>query len=291
MRMAIVVNPGSGRAKTRRSRFETAKRLVDQLKIDADVVATEARGHGAALAKKFVEAGCERVIAWGGDGTVNEVAGPLIGSRTTLGIIPGGSGDGYAHSLGLPAKPEAALVHAASAAPRDADVGFLAGRHFLNIAGVGFDAVVAAQFNTRKDRGTRAYMVDSLAGVWSYRCREYDMRIGDQRFSGAHFLIAFANGREYGSGLVIAPDASLFDGELNAIVVSGGGVLTQFWRARRLAIRPMARARGVWRGRVTSARILGNRLDCHVDGETFAVAGEVSVELKPGAIRVAAGTG
>jgi diacylglycerol kinase (ATP) len=291
MRIAIIVNPGSGRAKTRRSRFEIAKQLVDRLKIDAEVVATEARGHGAELAQKFVDAGCERVIAWGGDGTVNEVAGPIIGTRTTLGIIPGGSGDGYAHSLGLPVKPDAALAHAASAPARDADVGFLAGRHFLNIAGVGFDAVVAAQFNRRKDRGTRAYMVDSLAGVWSYRCRQYDIRIGDQRFTGSHFLIAFANGREYGSGLVIARDASVFDGELDAILVSGGGVISQFWRARRLAIRPMARARGIWRGRVTSARITGDRLDCHVDGETFDVAGEVSVELRPGAIRVAAGTG
>ena len=291
MRIAVVVNPGSGRAKTRGSRFEIAKRLIDQLKIEADVVATEARGHGAELAKKFVEAGCQRVIAWGGDGTVNEVAGPIIGTRTTLGIIPGGSGDGYAHSLGLPTAPEAALAHAVAARARDADVGFLAGRHFLNIAGVGFDAVVAAQFNRRKDRGARAYMVDSLAGVWSYRSRQYDIRLGDHRFSGSHFLIAFANGREYGSGLVIARDATVFDGELDVILVSGGGVLSQLWRARRLAIRPMARARGVWRGRVTSARITGDRLDCHVDGETFDVSGEVSVELRPGAIRVAAGRG
>jgi YegS/Rv2252/BmrU family lipid kinase len=291
MHVAIVVNPGSGRAKTRGSRFDTARRLVDEAKIDAEVVATEARGHGAELARRFVEAGYERVIAWGGDGTVNEVAGPLIGSSATLGIIPGGSGDGYAHSLGLPTRPERALAYAISAAPRNADVGYLAGRHFLNIAGVGFDAVVAAQFNLRKDRGAFAYAVDSLTGVWSYRCREYDVRIGDRRFTGTHFLIAFANGKEYGSGLVIAPDASVFDGELNAILVAGGGILSQFWRARRLAVRPLASARGVWRSRVTSARITGDRLDCHVDGETFETSGEIVVELKPGAIRVAAGRG
>ena len=111
-----------------------------------------------------------------------------------------------------------------------------------------------------------------------------------ERFTGKHFLIAFANGREYGSGLIIAPDATVFDGELDAIVVSGGGVLTQFWRARRLAIRPLAAARGIWRGRLKGARITGTRLACHVDGETFDASGEVTVELRPGAIRVAAGT-
>jgi YegS/Rv2252/BmrU family lipid kinase len=291
MRIAIIVNPGSGRAKIRKARIEIARRFVVEQKIGADVVATERRGHGAELARQFVDAGYDRVIAWGGDGTVNEVAGPIIGSRTTLGIIPGGSGDGYAHSLGLPPKPGEALAHAVSAAPQNADVGFLAGRHFLNIAGIGFDAEVAAVFNLRKDRGTLAYAVDSLTGVWSYRCGEYDVQLGSERFTGRHFLIAFANGREYGSGLVIAPDATVFDGELNAIVVSGGGILTQFWRARRLAIRPLAAARGIWRGRVTSARITGARLACHVDGETFDASEAVTVELKPGAIRVAAGTG
>ena len=291
MRIAIIVNPGSGRAKTRGARVEIARRLVDERKIDAEVVATERRGHGAELARQFVDAGYDRVIAWGGDGTVNEVAGPIIGSRTTLGIIPGGSGDGYAHSLDLPTTPEAALGVATSAPGRNADVGYLAKRHFLNIAGIGFDAEVAAEFNLRKDRGALAYAVDSLTGVWSYRCGEYDIRMGNQRFTGQHFLIAFANGREYGSGLVIAPDASVFDGELNAILVSGGGILAQFWRARRLAIRPLAAARGLWRGRVTSAHILGTRLACHVDGETFEATGDVDVELRPGAIRVAAGTG
>ncbi len=291
MRIAIIVNPGSGRASTRGARLDIARRLVDERKIDVDVVATAGRGHGAELARRFIDAGYDRVIAWGGDGTVNEVAGPLIGSRAMLGIIPGGSGDGYAHSLNLPRTPQAAFEVAMSASGRDADVGYLAGRHFLNIAGVGFDAEVAAEFNLRKNRGALAYAIDSLTGIWSYRCREYDIRIGDQRFSGRHFLIAFANGREYGSGLVIAPDASLFDGELNAILVSGGGPVTQFWRARRLAIRPLAQARGVWRRRVSSARIMGTRLACHVDGESFEALGEAEVELKPGAIRVAVGTG
>lgn len=288
---AVIVNPGSGRASARGGRVETARRLVDARKLAALVVVTERRGHGAELARHFVDAGYDRVVAWGGDGTVNEVAGPLIGSRTTLGIIPGGSGDGYAHSLDLPRTPEAALDVAMTAPARDADVGYLAGRHFLNIAGVGFDAEVAAEFNLRSNRGALAYAVDSLTGIWSYRCREYDIRVGNQRFSGKHFLIAFANGREYGSGLVIAPDASPFDGELNAILVSGGGVLTQFWRARRLAIRPMADARGIWRRRVTSARIMGSHLACHVDGEAFEATGDVEVELNPGAIRVAAGKG
>ena len=289
MAIAVIVNPGSGLARKRGARMDRARRFADALKIDATVVATESRGHGADLARKFVERGYERIVAWGGDGTVNEVAGPIIGSNSILGIIPGGSGDGYAHSLYLPTEPEAALRVAVEASPRAADVGMLGGRHFLNVAGVGFDAAVAARFNLRKGRGARAYAIDSLSGVWSYECREYQLRIGERTFTGPHFLIAFANGREYGSGLVIAPDASLFDGEMNAIVVSGGNVLSQFWRARRLAIRPLAPARGVWRERVTSARITSAHLECHVDGETFEASGEIEVQLRAGAIRVAGG--
>src|ERR1043165_5996557 len=98
MRVAIIVNPRSGLstgpAGLHASRRDRVLTWAKHAGVDAEVIETASRGHGAELAASFAAAGIDRVVAWGGDGTVNEVAGPLIGTGTALGIIPGGSGDG-----------------------------------------------------------------------------------------------------------------------------------------------------------------------------------------------------
>ena len=108
-----------------------------------------------------------------------------------------------------------------------------------------------------------------------------------KEFDGPRFVIAFANGREYGSGLAIAPEADPSDGWLDTVIVKGGSPLRQLWRSRRLGWRPMHPAEGVWRGRIREASIAGTRLVCHVDGEPFETSGEISIRLDPGALLVA----
>jgi YegS/Rv2252/BmrU family lipid kinase len=292
MRAAIIINPRSGLKKTHTTaggtRLERAKRWVESAGVRADIHETTRSGHAGELAAKAVAAGVDRIVAWGGDGTVNEVAGALFGTVAALGIVPGGSGDGLARSLGLPRDPEQAMRIALTGKTKAIDVGWLAGRHFLNIAGAGFDAEVARRFSTRLTRGTRGYLAESLSLVWSYACSTYRIKLtaSSHEFAGPQFLVAFANGREYGSGLVIAPDADPSDGWLDMVLVTGGGPVRQLWRSRRLAFRRMSPAEGVWRDRVKGASIEGERLSCHVDGEPFEAHGLVEVRLEPGALNV-----
>src|SRR5262245_56752694 len=144
----VIINPISGarghRVGSSEARRTIAERVARAHGRAIDVAITTGRGHGAELARAAVARGADRVIAWGGDGTVNEIAGPLIGSRTAFGIVPSGSGDGFARGVGLSRDPERAVAAALTAPARALDVGWLAGRHFLNIAGIGFDAVIAA---------------------------------------------------------------------------------------------------------------------------------------------------
>jgi diacylglycerol kinase (ATP) len=292
MRAAIIINPRSGLKKTHHTadgtRLDRAKRWAESAGVLADIEVTTRSGHAKEIAAKAVAAGVDRIVAWGGDGTVNEVAGALFGTVAALGIVPGGSGDGLARSLGLPRDPGQALRLALTGRSKPIDVGWLAGRHFLNIAGIGFDAEVAHRFNARRSRGTRGYVVDGLSLVWSYACRRYRIRLteGSQEFDGPHFLLAFANGREYGSGIVLAPDADPSDGLLDMVMVTGGSAVRQLWRSRRLAFRRMSPAEGVWRDRVRGASIEGEHLACHVDGEPFVAEGLVEVRLEPGALNV-----
>lgn len=270
------------------AREALARELLAARGIDGEVAITQAHGHARDLAQSFVARGFDRVVAWGGDGTVNEVAGPLIGTPVTLGIVPSGSGDGLARSLGLPVEPRRAFGHAIEAPGVAIDVGVMGDRHFLNLAGVGFDAAIACAFNTRSKRGALGYVTGGLTSVWSYQCRSYEIEIEGQRLTGSRFLIAFANGRQYGNGIVLAPDASLTDGWLNAVIVSGGSPLRQFWRARRLAVARLRPAEGLIRARVRKARVSADLMLCHVDGETFEARGELNVSVMPRALVVAA---
>lgn len=267
--------------------MDLARQLVSTSGADAEIVLTTARGDATRFAQTFVSRNFDRIIGWGGDGTMNEIAGPLCGSRTALGIVPSGSGDGLARSLRLPREPERALKIALERPAAAVDVGFLGDRHFLNVGGIGFDAAVARDFNSGLRRGGLRYVVGSLSRVWSYRSEPYEIALGQETLSGEQFLVAFANGREYGNGIVLAVDADPRDGWLDVVVMSGGTVARQLWRARRAVIGRRKPVDGVYRTRVTAASVSGAHLLAHVDGETFETSGTLNVRLEPGAIRIA----
>jgi YegS/Rv2252/BmrU family lipid kinase len=289
--VGIIVNPVSGRrgggAAEGDRRVALARAALERYRVSGEVVVTRKSRHAFELSQELVAAGAERVVAWGGDGTINEVAGPLVGTTTALGIVPAGSGDGIACSLGLPLATDRALEVALTKRTAAVDVGFLGARHFLNIGGIGFDAAVGRAFNARKKRGGFGYLTGGLAMAFSYRSLPYEVRLDDQVWSGERFVIVFANGREYGNHVVIAPDADPSDGRLDVVLVSSGPVLRQFWRARRLLVRQRSPAEGLLRTRAQTASVSGDELVCHVDGEVFEATGKVDVRVVPGGIQVA----
>ena len=149
MKVRAILNPRAGVAAHRMR--EAVERGRPAWK-DYAVYLTREPGHATELAREAVAAGADVVLAVGGDGTVNEVARGLIGSPAALGIVPVGSGNGLARALRIPLQPEAALHALESGARRRMDIGSLNGRLFLNVAGVGFDAVVGQAFHERLTR-------------------------------------------------------------------------------------------------------------------------------------------
>ena len=149
MSIAVIINPISGGARPDAigERASLAAALIEKHGETADVFITQRAGHARELAKVAVSQGARLVIAWGGDGTINEVASALAFADVPLGIVASGSGNGLATELGVNRRPELALEGSIQAAPRVMDVGELGGRLFVNVAGVGIDAHVAWQFN------------------------------------------------------------------------------------------------------------------------------------------------
>src|SRR5688572_5567945 len=152
MRIGVIINPVSGRlgrrARSGDDRVATARRFAGRrTAVELETAVTAAPGHAVDLARGFMSRGFDVVVSWGGDGTANEVAQPLIGTATALGIVAEGSGNGLARGLGLPRDAEAALAAAVDRPAMPIDVGYLGNRHFLNIGSVGFDAEVALAFS------------------------------------------------------------------------------------------------------------------------------------------------
>ena len=275
---------------TGRQRREFAQTFFTTRALAADVALTAAPGHAMELARRAVDEGLDRVIAWGGDGTINEAAGPLIRSETILGVVPGGSGDGFAGGLKIPADPERALAQAVSATVMKLDVGWMGDRHFLNAAGVGFDAAVAEAFRRRRSRGLAGYVAAGLGSALTYRCVPYSLELDGKETTAPQFLVAFANGPQYGNGFVIAPDADPTDGWLDAVIVDDASTVRQLWRARQLLVAPDKPQSGVRRIKVQRARIsCGGTLVAHADGEPMLAPGPLSVRVEPAALAVAAG--
>jgi diacylglycerol kinase (ATP) len=228
-----------------------------------------------------------RVVAWGGDGTVNEVAGPLIGTGVALGIVPGGSGDGTAASLGLSRPVSVALEQALTAEPARVDVGWLGSRHFLNVAGIGFDAEVASAFNRQRRRGLPGYLRVGLPLFWTYAPGLYRLNLANETLDGRMMLIAFANGPQYGNGLVLAPDAKPGDGLLNIVAVRATSRVRFLWQSRLLLFPTDRSTPGVDRRKADTCTVSGAALVCHVDGESFEAPGPLTVRIQPAALWVA----
>lgn len=292
----VIINPISGAGADTNAGVRRAAIVEEAARergVAVRVAVTERSGHARELGAAAVAAGAEAVVVWGGDGTFNEAASALIGSSVPVGLVPAGSGNGLARALGLPRDPRVALRVAFDGRPQTIDAGRLAGRCFFNIAGVGFDARVAALFNQRGAgaRGGWPYFVIGVREGCTYCALDYDVRLDDEPFKYKALLMVFANGREYGLGARIAPEASLDDGLLDVIIVPERGIFSRFWDARHLAkgtphLAPLVTTRRVRRAVIEAP----GEMEFHVDGEPGRASGRIEVEVIPRAlvIRVAA---
>ena len=296
MKVAAIVNPISGAGmdpSVAGKRVALLRSELERRQLEPSITLTERAGHARELAAAAVDARADLVIVWGGDGTVNEVGCALLGSQTVMGLVPAGSGNGLAAALGVPREPRAAVARILDGATRAIDAGVLAGRPFLNVAGIGFDARVAAMFNQRArgSRGRWPYVSIAVREGCRYCGREYELELdGEQRRLRA-FLMVFANGREFGMGARIAPGALLDDGLLDATIVEERGIIARFWHARHLAFGTVERAPRVHVRPVRRAVVRADGpIEFHVDGEPGIAEGPVEVMVLPGALRVAAGS-
>ena len=291
-RIAVIVNPISGtggRPEVARRRIAFAEAIVKARGQGASLFVTEYAGHARDLARAAVESGVPLVVAWGGDGTVNEVASELVFRDVALGIIPSGSGNGLSRELGIPFDPRWAFQIAFAGRERVMDAGELDGHLFFNIAGFGLDARVAHEFasNGLVRRGFARYLEIAARELFSFVPEDHTVIAEGVATRTRAVIVALANGRQYGNGALIAPRARLDDGQLDLVIVSSRSPLAILMQAPMLFAGRVGDLPGVTMTTVSAVEITSARpVLYHVDGEPFVGGASLAARVHPSALRV-----
>jgi diacylglycerol kinase (ATP) len=290
--IAVIINPISGtggRIEVARERAERAAALIAARGLDAEVFMTERSGHARELATAALNRGVTSIVAWGGDGTVNEVASVLAFREATLAIVPSGSGNGLATELLIPRDPDGAFEAAFCGRDCRIDAGELDSRLFFNIAGIGLDARVTHRFaaNGLVRRGFLRYIEIAAQELFTFKSEVHTIVTDGASIRVNAMIIAIANARQYGNGALIAPAARLNDGRLDVVVIEGRSPFAALLHAPRLFTGQITGVRGVTHLHAQDIAVSSaGPMIYHVDGEPFIGGASITARSRPGALRV-----
>jgi YegS/Rv2252/BmrU family lipid kinase len=289
MKLCFILNPRSGHNARRPWLAGHIREFITARGLNAELVTTTGPRHATELAQIAIAGGAERVVAVGGDGTMNEIAQALLHTPAALALVPCGSGNGLALHLGIPTRLPDALALATDASARVAaiDTGSANGRAFFNAMGSGFDADISRRFNHLTRRGLPAYARVGLSAFRSRRSEWVVIHGGGQTKSLLTLFVSVANSDQYGNNARIAPGARVDDGQLDLVAVRPVSFLSAAPLIARLFLGKFSQSPGVVRLR--GARFLLERPGpglIHTDGETHETGALVEIKVHPRSLRL-----
>ncbi len=259
-----------------------AAKIINTEKFNASFFFTEWPGHGYEMAAEMVKGDTEILVAVGGDGTINEIASAMDGSGKIMGIIPYGSGNGLARSLGIPLNDMGAVQRLNKLNVNNIDSGTFNGRSFFNMAGIGFDAHISAIFASNVKRGLGGYVKTAIREISNYQSQHYILEIDGKRIARDAFMINIANSSQFGNNAHISPFASLKDGLLDVCITKPFPLYQFPVLGYRMFSRSTHRSKYVEIIKGKEIRIVregGGAI--HLDGEPFDMASELQINIKP----------
>lgn len=222
MRHLFIINPKAGKGQALNYKEDIVQYFKSR-KENYEILITERSGHATEYLKEYDYTEKCKVYAIGGDGTLNEVVNGLIGKDIELGIIPAGSGNDFVKTYLGEVKPKDILIKTIEGTSKEVDIGYINNRYFMNISSIGFDAHVANNAKNYKENilisGPMSYIFGAIEALIKFKSQRLKFIIDDVEYSEDMFLIAVANGRYYGGGIVLAPDAEIIDGFLDVYAV------------------------------------------------------------------------
>lgn len=251
VKVGVILNPVAGGGRLKRDWPRVAAALKRHFGT-FDLRETQAEGDAERLALDLAAGGCDLVIAAGGDGTASEVADGLLqaadeqGRTAELALLPCGTGIDFARGLGLPRDLDALIERIAAAKGRAVDAGrisyvddhgALASRHFINIASAGLSGATDRAVNADKRKGRVSakalFYWRTVAEFVRYSFQSVRITVDDAPPIEARVaLVAVANGKFFGGGMMVAPDADLHDGRFDIVILRAASKARLIWDLR-----------------------------------------------------------
>jgi YegS/Rv2252/BmrU family lipid kinase len=299
-RTLLIVNPRSGGGATDR-RWKRASECLRAVFGAVEVEHTRAPRDAERLAREGVRAGIERIVVAGGDGTLSEVATGLLAADLAryaqIGVLPLGTAADFARSLGIPSGLDRAIDCLASAGVRPVDAGRVTYRslqgdervsYYVNVASFGVSGLTCQLVNSgpKLFGGTLSFLFGALRAILRYRSAPVTIRVDGALVHDAPLtLAAGANGRFFGGGMRLAPDARLDDGLLDVVIVSGLSAVSRLsklagmYRGTHLA----DAATALHRGALVEAAAAPGTVPLELDGEPLGTL-PARFEILPAAL-------
>lgn len=283
MKALFLVNERSGR----RRDFDVIDVIKRASPFEHRIVSCDRKEDVETLINEAEAAGIDIVYAVGGDGTVHETAKRLVGRKPALGILPIGSGNGFARHIGLPIDPAASLSSCKDCRIETIDTAIVNDEPFLGVMGIGFDAMVADRFASSHVRGIETYIKEGLRAFAEFKADEYEISANGETIRRAAFVVAVANSGQYGNNARIAPLASLQDGLLDVVIIDDAHLIDAAFLLARLFNGTLHRSSGVTM--LQTADVMIRRPSAgpaHLDGEAITLGAELHARVKPASLRL-----
>jgi diacylglycerol kinase (ATP) len=259
----------------------------DKLDLECTIEFTRERGHATELAQQAVSQHFPVVFAVGGDGTVNEVAQGLVFSKSVMGILPKGSGNGLARHLNIPVNFLRSLQTIASKKTIAMDTILVNGKLSVNIAGIGFDGYVASLFGKDGKRGFIGYSKLVLREFNRFEEFPVKVEVDGSSLNRTAFILALANSSQFGNNVRVAPQASVCDSLIDVCLIRKAPLLRTFGIARRMFDGSFDRSDFVEIIKAQKIHLEFEQAQAfHIDGEPMDPQQHFSVEMQAGSLHM-----
>ncbi|MCG8411137.1 MAG: diacylglycerol kinase family lipid kinase [Bacteroidales bacterium] len=244
------------------------------------IITTQFAGEAPQIVRKYISEGFYKIIAVGGDGTINEIASELTDTDAALGIIPLGSGNGLARHLKIPLNIKKALDFIKIAQVKPIDYGKINNRKFFCTTGVGFDAHIGHVFSKLEGRGFINYIKATLSEFRQYKPQTYELICVGKTITRNAFLITIANASQYGNNAYIAPKANISDGKLEVSILKKFSILKAPEIGLRLFLKNIDKSSYVETFQCQNITVKRKNPDViHFDGEPAEMGEMLNIEI------------
>ncbi|MBC7949350.1 MAG: diacylglycerol kinase family lipid kinase [Chitinophagaceae bacterium] len=282
LKLLFIINPGAGKNNTDWKKeiteyFSSSVHTIDLFELPGNCDPEE-------VTRKIRNVSPDRVIAVGGDGTLKLVAEAIEGKSIPIGLLPGGSANGMAKELGIPADPIAALEALMNGEVKKLHLVKVNNQSCIHLSDIGFNAFVVKKFEDEDKRGMWSYIKSAWKVLWSYSKMQVDIMVDDKYIRREAAMVVIANATKYGTGVIINPKGRLDDDMFEIVIVKRISLGEIF--KMRFSHKPYNPAKT----EVLQSRSLKiaskHKVHFQVDGEYMGKVNGITAEILPGALEM-----